>query len=162
ALAGEGLVIRSDGLGYYAWLRSLLLDGDWSFDNEFDEHNVLGDYLPPPEVRTPMGRRPNPWSVGPACVWAVLVSPGHLAVAALGDAGLADGYALPYQLLVGGATLLASFAGLGFLYGIARHFAAPGPAALTAAFLTLGTGVVYYNTVEPAMAHGVGTAVVAG
>src|SRR5437870_2726613 len=47
AQSGEGLVIRCDGLGYYAWLRSLLIDGDLSFDNEFDEHNVIGDYVPP-------------------------------------------------------------------------------------------------------------------
>src|SRR5215831_18387562 len=57
ARAGEGLVIRSDGLGYYAWLRSLLFDGDWSFDNEFDEHNILGDYVPPRAERTAVGRR---------------------------------------------------------------------------------------------------------
>src|SRR5207302_2971460 len=69
--AGEGLVIRCDGLGYYAWLRSLLVDGDWSFDNEFDEHNVLGDFVPPPTWRTPTGRRALPWSIGPACWWAL-------------------------------------------------------------------------------------------
>ena len=34
-LAGEGWIIRADGLGYYAWLRSLLIDRDWSFANEF-------------------------------------------------------------------------------------------------------------------------------
>jgi hypothetical protein len=161
ARAGEGLIIRSDGLGYYAWLRSLLFDGDWSFDNEFDEHNILGDYVPPRTERTAVDRRPNPWSIGPACVWAVLVVPGHFVLHAVG-AGPADGYALPYQLLVGAATLLASFGGLGFVYGIARRYAAPGPAALTAAFLTLGTGLVYYNTLEPTMAHGIGTAAVAG
>src|SRR5713226_7179674 len=62
---GEGLVIRSDGLGYYAWLRSLLIDGDWSFDNEFDDHNPLGDFVTPGDNRTENGRRRNQWSVGP-------------------------------------------------------------------------------------------------
>ena len=116
---GEGLVIRCDGHGYYAWLRSLLLDGDWSFDNEFDEHNPLGDYVTPREPRTPRGLRPNQWSVGPACVWAVTVVPGHFCLRACADRGFpwpADGYSLPYQLLVGCTTLLASFAGLGFLW----------------------------------------------
>src|SRR5437879_5226457 len=54
---GEGLVIRCDGHGYYAWLRSLLVDGDWSFDNEFDEHNPLGDFVPPRDSRTDCGLR---------------------------------------------------------------------------------------------------------
>src|SRR5262249_43368748 len=128
-----------------------------SFDNEFDEHNPLGDYVPPPEPRTPRGRRPNQWSVGPACVWAITVVPGHLALKAVeGDAWPADGYSLPYQLLVGATTLLASFAGLGFLYGICRRYADPIPAALAAAFLVLGSGIVFYSSIEVTMAHSVG------
>src|SRR5438876_1129122 len=69
--AGEGLVIQCNGLGYYAWLRSPLIDGDWDFDNEFDEHNPLHNYVPPRTYRTPIDRRANQWSVGPACAWAV-------------------------------------------------------------------------------------------
>jgi hypothetical protein len=152
---GAGLVVRSDGLGYYAWLRSLLVDGDWHFDNEFDEHNPIGDYVPPSGFRTPAGRRPNPWSVGPACVWAVTVVPAQLVLQS-------DGYAAAYQLLVAGTTLLASWLGLGFLYGLCRHDAEPGHAALTAALLTLSTSLVYYNTIEPSMGHALGTVAVAG
>jgi hypothetical protein len=161
---GEGLVIRCDGHGYYAWLRSPLLDGDWSFDNEFDAHNPLGDHVPPPDCRTARGRRANQWSVGPACVWALAVVPGHLWLHALAECGLAcpaDGYALPYQLLVGVTTLLASFAGLGFLYGLCRRYADPVRAALAAACLTLGSGLVFYSSIEVTMAHGVGAAAVA-
>jgi hypothetical protein len=161
---GEGLVIRCDGLGYYAWLRSALIDGDWSFDNEFDQHNPLGDYVPPAEPRTPVGARPNPWSVGPACVWSVAVVPGHAGLLALRCWGMpwpVDGYSLPYQLLVGSSTLVVSFLGLFLLYRSCRHFASPGPAALAAALLTLGTTVVYYAAVEPSMAHGVATAALA-
>jgi hypothetical protein len=71
--AGQGLVIQWNGLGYYAWLRSLLIDGDWDFSNEFAEHNPLQHYVPPPQYRTPLGRPANQWSVGPACLWAVTV-----------------------------------------------------------------------------------------
>jgi hypothetical protein len=163
-MTGEGLVIRSDGLGYYAWLRSLLIDGDWSFDNEFDEHNPVGDYVPPPARRTEAGRRSNPWSVGPACVWALTVIPGHACIKA-GERFLpgwsADGYSLPYQLLVGTTTLVASFFGLVLLYSICRRFADPDRAALAASFLTLGTTIVYYSAIEVSMAHGVGTATLA-
>src|SRR5262245_31515668 len=72
---GIGLVIRNEGLGYYAWLRSLLIDGDWQFDNEFDEFNPTHQGVPPD--RTPAGRRANPWSVGPACVWAIPITLCH-------------------------------------------------------------------------------------
>jgi hypothetical protein len=165
ARLGEGLVIRCDGLGYYAWLRSLLIDGDLSFDNEFDEHNILGDYVPGAGDRTPAGERANPWSVGPGCVWALAIIPGHLALRAFEQTGLpwpVDGYALPYQLLVGLTTVAVSWSGLILLYRICRRFAAPRPAALAAACLTLGTTLVYYNTLEVSMAHGLGAAALAG
>src|SRR5438270_708561 len=74
---------------------------------------------------------------------------------------LAEGYSLPYQLLVGCGTLLASGLGLAFLYGICRQYARPARAALAAAFLTLGTTIVFYAAIDVSMAHGVGTMVVA-
>ncbi len=162
--AGEGLVIRSDGLGYYAWLRSLLMDGDWAFDNEFEDHNPLRDYVPPAERRTELGRRPNQWSVGPACVWSLVVVPGHECWKLLGDTASwpADGYSLPYQLMVGVTTLLASLIGLGLLYRLGRCEAGPEAAAWAAAFVTLGTPIVYYAAIEVSMAHALGTVALAG
>ena len=161
---GTAHVIAGDGLGYYAWLRSLLIDGDWSFDNEFDEHNPYGESVPAPEARTELGRRSNPFSVGPACVWSLTVVPGHLLVRALQGYGLpwaADGYSLPYQLLVGGTSLFFSLVGLLLLYGVCRQYAQPVQAALAAALLTLGTTIVYYGAVEVSMGHGLGTAALA-
>jgi hypothetical protein len=161
---GEGLVIRCDGLSYYAWLRSLLIDGDWDFDNEFDEHNPLGDYVPEPTRRTALDRRADSSSVGPACAWAVLIVPAHCFLKALPpllQLWTPDGYSLPYQLLVGAGTLLASLLGLGFLYGICRRYARPDRAALAAAVMTLGTPILFYSAIEVSMAHGIGTAALA-
>src|SRR5262245_24500165 len=67
---GEGLTIWGDGLGYYAWLRSPLVDHDWSFANEFEEHNPWRHWVPPAHATTELGYRPNPFSIGPACCWA--------------------------------------------------------------------------------------------
>ncbi len=162
---GEGLVITSDGLGYYAWLRSALVDHDWSFANEFDEHNPRRCGLPTAVMQTPAGRRGNPWPVGPACVWAVAVVPGHFLVQGLQALGLpwpADGYSLPYQLLVGLTTLAAALLGVALLFGICRRYARPERAALATACLVLGTTVVYYSSVEVTMAHGLGTVALAG
>jgi hypothetical protein len=164
-IAGEGLVIQWNGLGYYAWLRSLLIDHDWDFDNEFDEHNPQRCYVPPPSYRTPLDRRANQWSVGPACLWAITVVPGHFVLKISGvtpGSWVADGYSLPYQLLVGGTSLLLAFAGLGFLYGISRTQARPARAALAATLLTLGTTIIYFNTVEVSLPHGLGTTMLAG
>jgi len=163
--AGEGLVIHANGLGYYAWLRSLLVDYDWDFDNEFDEHNPHEDYVPPRSYRTPLGRRANQWSVGPACLWGLTVVPGHFVVKASGGtptSWVADGYSLPYQLLVGGSSLLIAFLGLGFVYGLCRTQARPARGALATMLLTLGTTIVYYNAIEISLPHDMGTALLGG
>jgi hypothetical protein len=163
-LAGEGLVVYGDGYGYYAWLRSALIDHDWSFDNEFNLHRPLDHHIEKDPERTEIGRRPNPWSIGPACIWALAVVPGHGTVQLLQSLDLpwaADGYTLPYQLMVGCTTLLAGILGLVHLYGICRHFARPTRAALAAALMTLGTTIVYYQTIEVSMGHGLGAAVLA-
>jgi hypothetical protein len=160
--AGEGLVVCSDGLGYYAWLRSLLIDHDWSFENEFDEHNPLGHYVPPAQFQTELGLRKNAWSVGPACVWSLTVVPGHVVMRALESLGWsrwqADGYSLPYQLLVAATTVVVSIAGLGCLYHACRTVAGPQQSGLSVALLVLGTTIVYYSVIEVSMAHGLGTA----
>jgi predicted esterase len=157
----NGLFIRGNGLGYYAWLRSALIDHDWNFDNEFDEYVVAGDYVPPSSYRTEIDRRANQWSVGPACAWAWIVAPAHFLLMATGSRWELNGYSLPYQLLVGTTTLLFSCAGLLFLYGACRRHAAPRPAALAATILTLGTTIVYYGAVEVSMAHGLATTALA-
>jgi hypothetical protein len=163
--AGYGVFILGDGLGYYAWLRSMMIDGDWQFDNEFDDYNPLHHGTPPRYHRTDAGYRANQWSMGPACVWATTVVPGHLVMRALEGRGWpwpADGYSFPYQVLVGATTALVSFLGLGFMYAICLRFARPSQAALAAGFLTLGSSMVVYNTIQPSMGHGIATALLAG
>jgi hypothetical protein len=161
---GEGLVIRGNGLGYYAWLRSALVDYDWDFDNEFDEHNVEEDFVPPRTYRTELGRRANQWSVGPACIWAIVVVPGHHVLMLLGDFSpwAVDGYSLPYQFMVGASSLITCWFGILLLYRICLEYARPSRAALATAFLTLGSTLVYYSSLQVSMAHGPGAAVLAG
>jgi hypothetical protein len=162
---GEGLVIQWNGLGYYAWLRSLIVDGDLDFDNEFDEHNPLHYYVPPSQYRTPTGRRANQWSVGPACIWGLAVVPGHLFLKMAGPRiapWAPDGYSLPYQVCVCATSVIVHLIGLGFLYGICLALARPTRAALAAACITLGTTILYYSAIEVSLPHGIGTAIMAG
>jgi hypothetical protein len=162
-LRGEGMIIGDDGLAYYAWLRSLMIDGDWSFANEFDEHNVFHNGVPGPDAKTPLGLRANHYPIGLACVWAPAVVLTHEVVSLpfANHFWSADGYTLPYQLAVGVTTLGVSLLGLGFLYAICLRYTDPKRAALAAGSITLGTTIVYYSSIETSMAHGIGTAVVA-
>ncbi len=159
AVSGDGLLIHSNGLGYYAWLRSLMIDRDINFDNEYDEYNGGHGYVPPPRYRTPLGYRANQWSIGPACVWAITIIPCHYALGHVVDGKSRwpnNGYSLPYQYVLGVTTLGLSFVGLFFTYGACRVFASPLCASLAAGFLTLGTSLIYYNCIEGSMAHSLG------
>jgi len=151
-----------DGHGYYAWLRSMLIDGDWQFENEFDFYRAHWNGGESLRGRTPTGATPNQWSVGPALVWAAGVIPVHLIATACGwEQEEPVGYGPAYQLAVGGVTLALSVATLLFTYGAARRFAPPEAAAAAAAVIVLGTSLVAYGSAEVAMAHGPAAAALA-
>jgi len=158
-MSGEGVLIYGDGCGYYAWLRSLLIDGDWNFENEFDEHNPLHQSLP--GDTTAIGRRANHYPVGPALVWAPATLVTHAMCVSMPSQWPADGYSLPYQLAVGLTTLGAAVATLFFLFGICCFYAERTMAALAVCFVVLGTTLLNYQAIEVSMAHGLGAAATA-
>ena len=153
----------SDAMGYYAWLRSPLLDGDFHFDDEFAATFAS---VPGSEAALPItitGHRPNPWPVGPAIVWAPAVSLVHLVLTALGEHSPwpADGYSAPYQLAVGGTTLTLALLTLVLAYRINRRFAGPTASAAGAAIIMLGSPIVAYGAVDVSLSHGPATAALA-
>jgi hypothetical protein len=159
-----GLIARgADNIGYYAWLRSPLIDGDFSFENDYAP---LFTHCPATKGAIPLtnaGRRENHWPVGPALVWAPAVITVHSMLLALGprSAWPADGYSPPYQLAVGITSLALALLTLLLAYRIARRIADPKAAAAAAALITLGTPVVVYGAVDVSMAHGPASAALA-
>ncbi len=153
----------ADCIGYYAWLRSLLIDGDFHFDDEYAPMFVSFPETKSSFPLTATGHLPNPWSVGPAIVWAPAVFTVHIILGGLGTHSPwpADGYSAPYQIAVGGTTLALALVTLVLGYWIARRFAGPTASAAAAATMTLGTTVVAYGAVEVSMAHGPAAAALA-
>lgn len=153
-------ILGIDSHGYYAWLRSLMVDGDWNFDNEFGYYNQITPTPEPYSGRTPIGRHISHWSVGPAMIWSAGVVPVHAALGVLGlrGAGIENGYTPPYQLAIACVTLALGIITLLLTYSITRRFASPVPAAIATAGMILGTTVLAYQTIIPGMAHGPSTA----
>src|SRR5579872_2637471 len=69
--------VRGDGVGYYSYVRSVLIDHDLNFENDYLAGNesfvksrtdAAGHLLP--EMYTKTGRVENHFSVGPAILWA--------------------------------------------------------------------------------------------
>ena len=73
--------VASDGTGYYAYTRSLALDGDLDFANEYREmpfpHTPLN---PAQQVIAATGYSFNPFSIGPGLLWLPGFALAHLFV----------------------------------------------------------------------------------
>lgn len=109
--------LRGDGMGYYAWLRSPIIDGDLDFANEFERgnpafvdstHTETGEIRP--ALRTGTGLVRNQWAVGAAILWSPFFVLGHLSAAVGGQA--TDGFSLPYRWWTGFGTALYAFGAL--------------------------------------------------
>ena len=152
----SGFIIGSDGLGYYAHLRSILIDGDMQYANEFLDFNPFGHAVPNPYRLTDNGHVPNPYSVGPAILWAPFFLLAHALTIASGWLGLglaADGYSAPYQLLIGFGSVAYGMAGLALMYRILLRFFDRNDALMATGLVALATNVFYYLAVQPVMSH---------
>ena len=153
--------IYSDGVGYYAYVRSIFVDGDLRFYNELDStqtplraHNVAVGF-------TRTGYVHNPFSAGPAIVWTPFWLLAHGITWAGQRIGLAwhlDGYAPPYVVLV---TLASALAGLATMIGsfvIVRRWFTEAIAALAAITIYFGSNLLFYAQINGSFAHSISAA----
>lgn len=148
--------ISSDGVGYYAYIRSLGIDGDWQFANEFDKTQSPLPSIATFPVYEPTGYTINPWSVGPALIWAPFWYIAHgvtLFVNFFGGQWPVDGYSIIYKALT---TFSSSLAGLLTLYAtylfLTRWFT-QSIALLTTITLYVGSNWLYYTQVAGSYPH---------
>ncbi|HVQ31650.1 MAG TPA: hypothetical protein VMV21_18775, partial [Vicinamibacteria bacterium] len=133
---------QSDGIHYYAFLRSALFDRDLDFANDYP---LLGsDY-----------KSPNVLPVGAPLLWAPLVSAVHLGREAAQEFGVSA--PLGTEPTYAAAVCLASFAygaaGLVLLLRILRRFAVPRVAFWVTVIVWVGSPLRFYMSVLPSMAH---------
>ena len=146
--------MRSDGVGYYVYLRSLAIDGDLHFDNEYDA--LLPVYKPGDVPTLKTGYLANPWSVGPAFWWAPGFGIAHvlvLASYALGGPWQPNGYDQPYIVMTDLTSALAGLATMLICYRISRRWVAPPIVTLAIISLVFGSNILYYMTRWGCYAH---------
>ena len=148
--------VASDGVYYFATLRSLVVDGDLDFQNEYRILGASEGHFQP----TATGRLPNTFSVGPALVWA----PAYLLVHGLGYLGLfrPTGFGYPYFTAVSTVTAMGGLLGVLWLYRLVRRYSEPPAAFLSALLIWWGTFHIWYMVFEPSMSHALGMASVSG
>jgi len=151
-----GWVIGSDGLGYYAHLRSAVVDRDLHYANEFLEYNKFGHGVPDPYLRTATDHVPNKYFVGPAMLWAPFFFVAHALTIEAENFGfkvLPNGYSVLYQFFIGLGSITYGLMGLVLIYRILLNFFQKEESLLATVLITLSTNVLYYLTTEPTMTH---------
>jgi len=165
-LLGRFYVTRSvaggDAVYYYITLRSLVIDRDLNFANEYHHFaSTVSPFTGNPKIReipkpTITGRLPNKYPTGSAILLSPFFALAHLLALTLKAVGVslsADGYGAIYQLSAGIGSLIYGFAGLLLIFLLGRRLYEPKASLLSTSFILLATPLIYYLTMEPLMSH---------
>jgi len=155
--------VRGDGVGYYAYVRSLLIDHDLHFDDEWLAANSSflqgrtdsnGHLLP--TQYSPTGYVKNHFSIGPSILWVPFLLGTHGAVLLLDRLGAhipADGYSPPYLITMAAATALYGFLGLLLSFSLARYYFDERWALLATLGIWCGSSLLVYMYFNPSWSH---------
>jgi len=155
--------VRGDGVGYYAYLRSAMIDHDLRFENDYlagNESFVLsrvddqGRLASREYTRT--GYVENHFSVGPAILWAPVLFPVHAAVLVVNHFGAhvpADGHSRPYIVAMALTTACYGFLSLLFSWRMARKYFEERWAFLATVGLWLASSLPVYMYFNPSWSH---------
>ncbi len=155
--------VRGDGVGYYAYLRSVLIDHDLRFENDYlaaNESFVLlhvdaQGHLRP-EMFTRTGYVGNHFSVGPAILWAPVIIVVHGAVLLANRFGAhisADGRSSPYMISMALTTACYGFLSLFLTFRIARKYFDQQWAFLATIGIWLASSLPVYMYFNPSWSH---------
>ncbi len=129
--------VYGDGIFYFSWLRSLVVDHDIHFADEYRHFGAIQ----PMTARREFG---NKYSIGPALVWWPLYTTAFLFLRG-------DGWSLPYQLAVGLTSVLAAIFGLIVLLRIIKQ--PPGVLGITVLLIAGATNLLFYGSVDAVNSH---------
>ncbi|MFL5801998.1 MAG: hypothetical protein ACJ8CR_09690, partial [Roseiflexaceae bacterium] len=157
--------MSADGVEYYAYLRSLAVDGDIEFTNELTGPDVPFERVPTSLATPgPTGYAQNLASVGPAIIWAPFYLIGSLIARSgntFGAGWTIDGYSLPYIAMINLAGVVSLPVTAWLCYLIARRVAARGIALLAAVTLVAGSAIIDYGLFEAHYPHALAAMTVA-
>lgn len=155
--------VRGDGVGYYAYLRSLLIEhrldfaNDWRSANEsFVMGRVLADGRINPLQYTRTGHLENHFTVGPSILWAPFVVPVHCVMLTLQRFGVnvrANGFSRPYIIAMALATALYGGLGLWLSFHLACLYTEERWAFLATVGVWLGSSLPVYAYFNPSWSH---------
>jgi hypothetical protein len=155
--------VHGDGVGYYAYAQSLVIDHDLRFEDDWRAAN--GGFLQArvdssgrlrPEEYTSTGHLHNHFSVGPAILWAPILALTHAAVQVANSLGAqipAEGYSRPYLASMAAATVLYGFLGLLMAFDLARRYVDDRWAFLATLGIWFASSLPVYMYFNPSWSH---------
>ncbi len=155
--------VRGDGVGYYAYLRSALIDHDLRFENDYlaaNESFVIsrvdaqGRLLP--RMYTKTGYVENHFSVGPAILWAPVMLAVHGSVLLADRFGAhvaADGYSHPYLLALALTTACYGFLSLFLAFRVAQKYFEEQWTFLATVGIWMASSLPIYMYFNPSWSH---------
>jgi len=159
--ATKGHIIGSDGLFYYEYLPSVVLDGDLDFSNQralLIEQSVPYGWDIDILGKTKTGLYGTPFPSG----WAVVTAPFFVAALALDHLfglGLAEtdhGYGFFYESITNFGAVLAGLLGCYFCFLTCRRESSERSALIIVISFLACTALPYYIVVQASMSHAVG------
>jgi hypothetical protein len=155
--------VRGDGVGYYAYVRSLLVEhqldfaNDWRSANEsFSMGRVRPDGSIDPLQYTRTGHLENHFAVGPSLLWAPFLVPVHCVMLTLQRFGInvqANGYSRPYLVTMALATALYGFLGLLLSFRLACLYTDERSAFLATLGIWFASSLPVYMYFNPSWSH---------
>lgn len=134
-----GKTVYGDGIFYYAWVRSLVVDKNIHFANEFRHFGVQ-------TLKTSQGKQGNKYAIGPALLWYPSFQAIHLMIKG-------DGYTFPYQYGIGLTSVLYALTGLTLLYFVLAKKYGSNVACMATLSIFLSTQLLYYGAIDTVNSH---------
>jgi len=155
--------VRGDGVGYYAYIRSMLVEHKLDFQNDWRDANLsftVGKVHQDGEVDatqfTSTGHLNNHFSVGPSILWAPFLVPLHLGMLALQKLGFnvrPDGFSRPYIVTMALATALYGFLGVWLSFRLACRYVEERWALLATLGIWFASSLPVYMYFNPSWSH---------
>ncbi len=145
-------VHSNDGSGYYAYVRSWIIDGDSDLKNEkahLAKKYVITSIRTDPITKVTYSQYP----IGTALLWLPFAALGHLVAQATSFP--ADGFSLPYVYLVNLGSAVYGFVGLLLTCSLISRYVSPRVAAWAVGTFWLSSSLLYYMYLEGTMSHAV-------
>lgn len=155
--------VRGDGVGYYAFARSLLIEHrldftkDWQAANTSFRMGRLGDDGNPRAAEyTVTGHIDNHFSIGPAILWSpylIVTHAGVLLYDRLGGHVPADGFSRPYRVAMSIGTGIYGFLALVISFTMARRYVSEFSALLATLGIWFASSLTVYMYFNPSWSH---------